>query len=105
MSVIKSVNDGSVTVATLQLLKQYSERYFKLGYIHQKNENSARDVKDDLLQRAAELDAFFELRNQLECFIELSDLLPSGKSDILNSNNDNKKKSNNRLTKRDIQVV
>jgi hypothetical protein len=82
MSLINSVEDGSVTVATLQLLEKHSRQYFKLGEIHQKNQNSARIVEFDFSQRMHELNAFLKLKKQLECFMGFSNLLPSGKSGI-----------------------
>ena len=80
MSLIDSVKNGTVTVETLQLLNQHSKQYFKLVEIHQKNQNSARNVAFDFSQRKLELDAFLKLRKQVECFIGFSNLLPSGKS-------------------------
>ena len=77
-SLIKSVEDGTVTVSTLKLLKQHSKQYFKLGEIHQKNQDIARNVEPCFSQRIYELDVFFKLRHQLECFIGFSNVFPSG---------------------------
>ena len=81
-SLIKSVEDGTVTVSTLKLLKQHSKQYFKLGEIHQANQDVARNVELYFSQRIYELDAFFKLRDQLECFIGFSNVFSSGISTI-----------------------
>jgi hypothetical protein len=83
MSLKESVEDGTVTVATLQLLKDHFKQYFKLGEIHEQNANNGRNVEFDFSQRMLELDVFLKLRKQLECFIGFSKLLPSGKLGIL----------------------
>ena len=83
MSLKRSVEDGTVTVATLQLLNQYSKQYFKLGEVLQKNQNSASNVELNFSLRMFELNAFLKLKKQLECFIGFSNLLSSGKSGIL----------------------
>ncbi len=81
-SLIKSVEDGTVTVSTLKLLKQHSKQYFKLGEIHQTNQDVARNVELYYSQRNNEMDAFFKLRDQLECFIGFSNVFSSGISTI-----------------------
>jgi hypothetical protein len=79
---MNSVKDGSVTVATLQLLKEHSEQYYKLGKIYQKNQSGAKDFRYDFSQRKDELDAFVKLKNQLECFIGLISKFRSGTLNI-----------------------
>ena len=79
MSLIKSVKDGAVTVATLQHLNANSEQYIKLCKIYQKNQ-SCSSVQHDFSQRNHELNVFLELGKQLKCFIGFTCDFTSGRS-------------------------
>ena len=74
-ALIKSVKDGTVTVATLQLLKQYSKQYLNLAEIIEGNTESERSFQI----RDFELDYFLRLRNILDYFIQYIDIFPSGR--------------------------
>ena len=77
-TLINSVENGTVTIATLQLLEKHSSQFLKLGEIHQKNKKVPVPVKDSYLQRRSEKKAFFTLRDNLECFINFSNIFTSG---------------------------
>ena len=75
---INSVEDGTVKVATLKLLKEHSEQYLKLCKICQTDEKVETPIKASLSQRLCELDAFLELKDHLECFIRFCNDFSSG---------------------------
>ncbi len=79
---INSVENGTVTVATLEFLGQYSSQFLKLGEVHQTNENVSVSIKDSFSRRRSELKAFLTLRDHLECFIHFSNNLNPGMSVI-----------------------
>lgn len=78
-TLINSVENGTVTIATFQLLEKHSSQFLKLGEIHQKNKKVSLSVKDSYLQRRSEKKAFFTLRDNLECFINFSNIFTTGK--------------------------
>ena len=77
-NLIKSVENGEVTVATLKVLEKHASQFLKLGEIHQMNQNVSISAKNSLSQRLSELKAFLRLRDHLECFIHFSDKFTSG---------------------------
>ena len=76
--VIKSVENGTVTIATLELLEEHSDQFLKLGEIHQKNMKVPVLIRNYFLQRCSEKKAFFSVKNQLQCFINLSNNFSPG---------------------------
>ena len=81
-NMIKSVEKGTVTVATLKFLEEHSDQYLKLGEIHQTTQKVSISVEDSFSLRRRELDAFLTLRKHVECFIHFSDKFTSGISVI-----------------------
>ena len=82
--VIKSVKDGSVTVATLRQLKQHTSQFLKLCEVQQTSQTGGQNesVEKYFCQRVSELDAFFTLEGQLKCFITFCNNLTSGRQPI-----------------------
>jgi hypothetical protein len=85
-NLINSVEDRTVTVATLKLLKEYSKQYHKLAEMHQGSLNSPRNVGIStahfLSLRHCEMKAFFTLRDRLECFVGFSKDFKLGNRDF-----------------------
>lgn len=77
-SLIKSVVNGTVTIATLELLEEHADQFLKLGEIHHTNKNVSISIHNSFQQRRSERKAFFSLKNQLQCFIDLSNKFMSG---------------------------
>jgi hypothetical protein len=77
-NLIKSVEKGEVTVATLMVLEKHASQFLKLGEIYQTNQNVSLSVKISFSQRRSEMEAFLRLRDHLECFIHFSDKFTSG---------------------------
>ena len=77
-NLIKSVEKGTVTVATLKFLEEHSDQYLKLGEIHQTNQKVSILIKDSFSRRCRELEAFLKLKDHLECFIHFSNIFTSG---------------------------
>ncbi|CAB4012403.1 Hypothetical predicted protein [Paramuricea clavata] len=77
-NLIKSVENGNVTVGTLKVLEKHSNQFLKLGEIHQMNRKVSVSVKNYFSQRLRELKEFFTLRDHLECFIRFNDKFTSG---------------------------
>ena len=77
---INSVEDGTVKVATLKLLKEHFEQYLNLGEICQTNQKveTSIELSLSLSQRLFELKAFLELKDRLECFIHFCNDFSSG---------------------------
>ena len=73
-NLIKSVEDGTVAVATLKLLQKHSKQYLKLCELHQKN---GRNVQM-LNKRLSEMNVFFTVKDQLEYFISLISIFTTG---------------------------
>ena len=84
-NLIKSVENGTVTVVTLNVLKEHSEQFLGLVEIHQTNQKVSIEVsvKDFLSQRCSELDAFLTLQDHMVCFIGFSRIFTSGMSVLL----------------------
>ena len=81
-NLINSVEDGTVAVATLKLLRKHSKQYSKLCELYQKNQSSHRSGQM-LTKRLSELDAFFTVKDKLEYFISLISIFTTGTSDFL----------------------
>ena len=81
-NLIHSVVNGTVTVSTLDVLKNHSEQFLKLSEIHQTNQKASSKVsiKDSFSKRCCELDAFLTLRDHLACFIGFCTTFTSGMS-------------------------
>ncbi len=77
-NLIRSVENGTVTVATLKFLEEHSSQFLKLGEIHQPNRKHATSIKDSFSWRLSELKAFFTLKDHLECFIHFSNVFSLG---------------------------
>lgn len=77
-NLINSVENGTVTIATLELLEKHENQFLKLGEIHQKNKNIQISIKNSFRQRRSEKKAFFTLRGDVECFINFSISFTSG---------------------------
>ena len=73
-NLIKSVEDGTVAVATLKLLQKHSKQYLKLCELHQKKSCSVQM----LTKRQSELNAFFIVKDQLEYFMSLISIFDTG---------------------------
>ncbi|CAB4005504.1 Hypothetical predicted protein, partial [Paramuricea clavata] len=76
-NLIKSVEKGTVTVATLKFLEEHSDQYLKLGEIHKTTQKVSISIEDSFSQRRRELEAFLTLRKHVECFIYFSDKFTS----------------------------
>jgi hypothetical protein len=81
-NLIKSVEKGTVTVATLKFLEEHSDQYFKLVEIHKMTQKVSISIEDSFSQRRRELQAFLTLRKHVECFTYFSDKFTSGISVI-----------------------
>ena len=77
-NLIKSVENGEVTVATLKVLEKHSSQFLKLGEIHQMNRKVSISIRNSFSQRLREMKEFFALRDHLECFLHFSDKFISG---------------------------
>ena len=77
-SLIKSVEDGTVTVARLKLLQEHDDQFLKLGDIRQWNKKVSVSIKEQFRRRISEQKRFFALREQLKCFIDFSNIFTSG---------------------------
>ena len=77
-NLINSVENGTVTIATLELLEKHEKQFLKLGEIHQKNRNVSTSITKTFRQRLSEKRAFFTLKDNLECFISFSSIFTSG---------------------------
>ena len=80
--VINSIEEGTVRVATLNLLKKHSDQFFKLDEIYQtKVERSVgtSSIQDSFSQRLCELEAFLAWKGHVESFIRFSNIFTSGK--------------------------
>ena len=76
------MENGTITIATLELLEKHENQFLKLGEIHQNNKNVQVSIKNSFLQRRSEKKAFFTLRDDLECFINFSNSFISGMSPV-----------------------
>jgi hypothetical protein len=72
------VENGTVTVATLDYLVEHTTQFLKLGEVHQTNQQVSISIKDSFLLRRSELKAFLKLRDDLGCFINFSTVFISG---------------------------
>lgn len=81
-NLIRSVENGTVTIGTLKLLEEHANQFLKLGAIHQMNKKVPVLIGNYFQRRRSEKKAFFELRDQLKCFIDLSNIFNSGMSTI-----------------------
>ena len=81
-NLIRSVENGTVTIGTLKLLEEHANQFLKLGEIHQMNKKVPVLIARYFQQRRSEKDAFFEVRDQLKCFINFSNIFNSGMSII-----------------------
>ena len=77
-NLLRSVEDSTVTVATLRLLQEHADQFLKLGGIHQKNQNVPMSIKESFQQRITEQKSFFALQEKLKCFIDFSNIFTSG---------------------------
>ena len=77
-SLIKSVEERTVTVATLKLLEEKFDQFIKLGEIWQMNQNHEISIQVSFSERLSELKAFFAYKDDLECFIHFSNIFTSG---------------------------
>ena len=81
-NLIKSVNNGTVTVATLKLVKANEKQYLNIAETHVKNQNGQRNTEVSAIasfkQRVCELDVFYRLKDQLQCFISFTNVFLSG---------------------------
>ena len=79
-NLINSVNNGTITVATLKLVKENEKQYLNLAETHVKNQNGHQNIDSEasFRQRVCELDVFYKLRDQLQCFISFSNIFSSG---------------------------
>ena len=76
---ISSVEDGTVTVATLNLLEKNADQFLKLGEIHQENKKISVSIQKPFERRISELRSFFALREKLKSFINFSNIFVSGR--------------------------
>ena len=77
-SLLRSVEDSTVTVATLRLLQEHADQFLKLGGMHQENQNVPASIKPSFQQRITEQKSFFALEEKLKCFIDFSNIFTSG---------------------------
>ena len=85
-NVIKSVQDGIVTVRTLRILEKHSGQFLNLASIQDMSQNSTKkgpqnksaSTRDIFQQRLDELKAFFQLKDELKNLLNLMDIFTSG---------------------------
>ena len=77
-NLISSVENGTVTVATLKLLQEHSSQFLMLGELHQTNKNNSTSIRDSFSSRRSELKAFLTLRDHLDCFTHFSTMFTLG---------------------------
>ena len=97
-ALVQRISDSSITVATLEILKKYKDRFLELleadSSIHNKR---TKEAERSLNDRIREIQEFQDLRKKLLSFIHLCELIQPGE------NNTEKKEESNqtdRLTKR-----
>ena len=81
-TLINSVENGTVTVQAFRLVEENVKQFLKLAEIHRKNQNGRRpsemSTEAYFKQRLSERDAFYTLRDQLECFVVFSGVFLKG---------------------------
>ena len=77
-NLINSVENGTVTIATLILLEEHADQFLKLGELHQNNKKVPISIKNNFRQRCSEKKAFLTVKSQLQCFINFSNIFNSG---------------------------
>ncbi|XP_028416584.1 E3 ubiquitin-protein ligase rnf213-alpha-like [Dendronephthya gigantea] len=72
-NVVNSVNDGTVTAATLKVLREHSKQFLELCEVHQTNQSGSQHVpmRTTFETRLSELREFHNLNGQLKCFLDL----------------------------------
>lgn len=77
-NLMKSITNGEVTVAELELLKEHPENLSKLCEVYQINVKADPSPEYCLRRRLSELAAFYTLKDHVETFVNLTNVFNSG---------------------------
>ena len=81
-NLVHSVQNGSVTVATLKMLEKHQNQFISLGEIFQKQskaESASAAIKVSFGDRIGELTVFRNQKTQLDYFIGICEAFPASK--------------------------
>ena len=81
-NLVHSVQNGCVTVATLEILEKHQHQFISLGEIFQKQskaESASAAIKVSFGDRIGELTVFRNQKTQLDYFIGICEAFPTSK--------------------------
>ena len=100
-ALVQRISDSSITVATLEILKKYKDRFLELLEADSSTHNKrAKEAERSLNDRIREIQEFQDLRKKLLSFIHMCELIQPGENKTEKKKKKKESNQTDRLTKR-----